>query len=69
MTFPFIFFSIFCVFFLKNISNYFALFFSTLIRNGVIKNLKKNIYEKIITLPLSYFSKNKKGDRSITYFG
>ena len=36
--------------------------FSTLIRNGVIKNLKKNIYEKIITLPLSYFSKNKKGD-------
>ena len=50
------------LFFLKNISNYFALFFSTLIRNGVIKNLKKNIYEKIITLPLSYFSKNKKGD-------
>ena len=38
------------------------MFFSTLIRNGVIKNLKKNIYEKIITLPLSYFSKNKKGD-------
>ena len=50
------------LFFLKNISNYFALFFSTLIRNGVIKNLKKNIYEKIITLPLNYFSKNKKGD-------
>ena len=50
------------LFFLKNISNYFALLFSTLIRNGVIKNLKKNIYEKIITLPLSYFSKNKKGD-------
>ncbi len=50
------------LFFLKNISNYFALFFSTLIRNGVIKNLKKNIFEKIITLPLSYFSKNKKGD-------
>ena len=50
------------LFFLKNISNYFALFFSTLIRNGVIKNLKKNIYEKIIILPLEYFAKNKKGD-------
>ena len=50
------------LFFLKNISNYFALFFSTLIRNGVIKDLKKNIYEKIILLPLEYFSKNKKGD-------
>ena len=50
------------LFFLKNVSNYFALFFSTLIRNGVIKNLKKNIYEKIIILPLEYFSKNKKGD-------
>ena len=50
------------LFFLKNVSNYFALFFSTLIRNEVIKDLKKNIYEKIIILPLEYFSKNKKGD-------
>ena len=50
------------LFFLKNVSNYFALFFSTLIRNGVIKDLKKNIYEKTIILPLEYFSKNKKGD-------
>ena len=50
------------LFFLKNISNYFALFFSTLIRNGVIMNLKKSIYNKIIILPLKYFSKNKKGD-------
>ena len=50
------------LFFLKNISNYFALFFSTLITNGVIMNLKKSIYNKIIILPLKYFSKNKKGD-------
>ncbi len=50
------------LFFLKNVSNYFALFFSTLIRNGVIKDLKKNIYEKMVVLPLEYFSKNKKGD-------
>ena len=50
------------LFFLKNISNYFALFFSTLIRNNVIKDLKKNIFEKIVMLPLDYFSKNKKGD-------
>ena len=50
------------LFFLKNISNYFALFFSTLIRNGVIMKLKKSIYNKIIILPLKYFSKNKKGD-------
>ena len=50
------------LFFLKNVSNYFALFFSTLIRNGVIKDLKKNMYEKMVVLPLEYFSKNKKGD-------
>ena len=50
------------LFFLKNLSNYFALFFSTLVRNGVVKDLKKNMYEKIIILPLEYFSKNKKGD-------
>lgn len=50
------------LFFLKNVASYFALFFSTIIRNRVIKNLKESIYNKIIVLPIDYFSKNKKGD-------
>ncbi len=50
------------LFFLKNVASYFALFFSTVIRNRVIKDLKESIYKKIIVLPIDYFSKNKKGD-------
>ena len=50
------------LFFLKNVASYFALFFSTIIRNRVIKDLKESIYNKIIVLPIDYFSKNKKGD-------
>ena len=50
------------LFLLKNVASYFALFFSTIIRNRVIKDLKESIYNKIIVLPIDYFSKNKKGD-------
>tara|TARA_B100001063_G_scaffold188402_1_gene178755 strand:+ start:3006 stop:4820 length:1815 start_codon:yes stop_codon:yes gene_type:complete len=50
------------LFLLKNVASYFTLFFSTIIRNRVIKDLKESIYNKIIVLPIEYFSKNKKGD-------
>ena len=50
------------LFFLKNLTNYFSLFFSTLIRNSVIKDIKEKVFDKIIVLPLKYFSENKKGD-------
>jgi len=32
------------------------------IRNGVIRNIRNKIYTKILNLPLSYFSNEKKGD-------
>jgi len=38
------------------------LFFSTIIRNGVIKIIRKQIFESLIVLPMSFFSNNKKGD-------
>ena len=47
---------------LQSLSSKHALFFSTIIRNRVIKDLKESIYNKIIVLPIDYFSKNKKGD-------
>ena len=50
------------MFLLKNISNYLALYFITYLRNGIINDLRNKIYLKIISLPLSYFSKTKKGD-------
>jgi subfamily B ATP-binding cassette protein MsbA len=50
------------LFFLKNIFNYLAMFFITFLRNGVLKDLRNELYQKTTTLPLSFFSEKKKGD-------
>ena len=42
------------LFLLKNIFNYLALFFITFLRNGVLKDLRDSIYNKVLTLPISY---------------
>ncbi len=49
-------------FLLKNLSNYLALFFITFLRNGILRDLRNQLYHKIIHLPVSYFSEKKKGD-------
>lgn len=49
-------------FLLKNVFGYFADFFITFLRNGVLKDLRNDLYEKTVDLPLSYFSEKKKGD-------
>ena len=50
------------LFFLKNIFNYLAMFFITFLRNGVLKDLRNELYNKTTTLPLYFFSEKKKGD-------
>ncbi len=50
------------MFFLKNIFNYLAMYFITFLRNGVLKDLRNDLYDKMTDLPLSYFSKKRKGD-------
>ncbi len=50
------------LFFFKNLFNYIAMFFITFLRNGLLKDLRKNLYEKILSLPIPYFSERKKGD-------
>ncbi|MBT8273555.1 MAG: ABC transporter ATP-binding protein, partial [Bacteroidia bacterium] len=50
------------LFLLKNLFNYLALFFITFLRNGVLKDLRNQIYAKVIELPISYYSEKKKGD-------
>ena len=49
-------------FFFKNIFNYLAMFFITFLRNGVLKDLRNDLYDKVMTLPISYFSEKRKGD-------
>ena len=48
--------------FLKNISNYFASYHVTRLRNGVLKDLREKLYNVIINLPISYYSEKRKGD-------
>ena len=50
------------LFFLKNIFNYFAIIFISLLRNGILRDLRNMMYKKIISLPISYFSEKRKGD-------
>ena len=50
------------LFFLKNSCNYLALFFITYLRNGILKDLRNSLYQKIIALPINYFNEKRKGD-------
>jgi len=49
-------------FLLKNIFNYLSMFFITFLKNGVIKDFRNDIYNKIVKLSMSYYSEKKKGD-------
>jgi subfamily B ATP-binding cassette protein MsbA len=50
------------LFFLKNLSRYLAMFFLAPLRNGVIRDIRNDIYHRILILPLSYFNEKRKGD-------
>ncbi|WP_400079678.1 ABC transporter ATP-binding protein [Winogradskyella sp. R77965] len=50
------------LFFLKNIFNYLAMYFITFLRNGVLKDLRNAIFDKITQLPIAFFSEKRKGD-------
>lgn len=50
------------VFLLKNIFRYIAIYNMSSIRNGIVRDLQTELYNKILHLPLSFFSKERKGD-------
>lgn len=50
------------LFFLKNLFNYLAMYFITFLRNGVLKDIRNALYNKIVSLPVFYFSNKRKGD-------
>ncbi len=49
-------------FFLRNLTTYLALYFMVGARAGTIQDIRNDLYEKIMILPLSFYSKHKKGD-------
>lgn len=50
------------LYFLKNLFRYLAMYFLAVVRNGVVKDLRNDLYEKILILPLSYYNEKRKGD-------
>lgn len=56
-------------FLLKNIFNYLALNHLMLLKNGVLKDLRNKMFDKIISLPISYYSEKRKGDMMARMLG
>lgn len=50
------------LFFLKNVFRYLAKFFLASVRSGVVRDIREQVYAKILVLPLSFYSEEKKGD-------
>lgn len=47
---------------LNNFFKYLGLYFLAPLRNGMIKDLRNDIYKRLLILPLSFYSNQKKGD-------
>ena len=50
------------LFFAKNLFRYLSKFFLAFIRSGVVRDIRSDIYAKILILPLSFYSEERKGD-------
>lgn len=50
------------MFLLKNLSNYFAMYNVTYLRNGTLRDLRVAMYKKVIHLPIGFYSEKRKGD-------
>ncbi len=47
---------------LKNIAHYLAMYFAANVRNGVVRDIRKSLYDKLLSLDVDYFTKHQKGD-------
>lgn len=46
----------------KNIFRYLALYYISVLRTGVVRDLRTKLHKKTLDLPLSYYSEQRKGD-------
>ncbi|MCF6170506.1 MAG: ABC transporter ATP-binding protein/permease [Bacteroidales bacterium] len=49
-------------FFFRNLARFFAMYYMANVRIGAVKGIRNDIYKKLLILPLSFFSRHKKGD-------
>ena len=50
------------VFFLKNLFRYLSSYFMIPVRNGVVRDIRSNLYNTYLSKPLKYFDEQKSGD-------
>ena len=50
------------MFLFRNLFRYLALFFLTPIRNGVVRDMRDALHNKVLNLPLGYYTEKRKGD-------
>lgn len=48
--------------FLNNLFKYLGMYFLAPIRNGIVKDLRNDVFKRLLILPLSFYSEKKKGD-------
>ena len=53
---------LFVSFLFRNLGRFWACFFMAKIRSGAVHDLRRDIYNKILILPLSFYSNQRKGD-------
>jgi subfamily B ATP-binding cassette protein MsbA len=54
--------TIIVLFFLRNLFRYLAMFFLATVRNGVVRDIRSQLYYKVLILPLGYYNEQRKGD-------
>lgn len=47
---------------LKNVFRYLALYFAAPMRTGIMRDLRNRLYNKVLSLPISFFTEQRKGD-------
>ncbi|MFT6337437.1 MAG: ABC-type multidrug transport system fused ATPase/permease subunit [Saprospiraceae bacterium] len=50
------------IFFLKNIFRYLAMYFIVPMRTGIVRDIRSELFDKYLRLPLSYYSEQRTGD-------
>ncbi len=50
------------IYFFKNLFRYLSLFFMAPLRNGIVRDIRQQLFDKTMVLPIAYFSETRKGD-------
>jgi subfamily B ATP-binding cassette protein MsbA len=50
------------IYFFKNLFRYASLFCMAPVRNGIVRDVRQALFDKMMILPISYFSEERKGD-------